>query len=379
MPDLGGLAIAALTVLAAIVGLRLLFLTVLGFVRPAMFIEEVRGTGGKDDIVPGLADLIESELAALREEGGGPGLRLVTTPDAAIDVGTIEAGGSHLKELNALLHLLPGRTRTVSSQLQPAGALGQGMTLTLGTSAKRVLATTTLWEGLFLSPGELPADLVTTSKDGSLIHEGRHCLGLAAAAWIAYQALRSSTAADRTGLLTQDWESYAFFRIGARMQLLGLMTVARRLYIDALARDPRNRGALFNLAVLDFQESNERSSIERLATVLAEIERTRSDRDSASEYDRLWYRAMYNMAAAWLNQAARTLQSVEESARKAQLLVSTLVSTADVTIEDIGGEDALTTGSRYGDLVRFLVEVRAASIVIYSDAWALAPTQGTTT
>src|SRR5262245_54097112 len=113
LPDLSDLASAAVLATAAIVALRLLYLTITGLLYPSMFIEDAKGADGKDAIA-GVAELLESELSSLREEGGGPSLQLLTTMDAAIDVGSIEGEGSRLKEVGALLRLLPGRTTRVS-------------------------------------------------------------------------------------------------------------------------------------------------------------------------------------------------------------------------------------------------------------------------
>jgi hypothetical protein len=369
MPDLGSLATAAVTALAGVVALRLVYLTIISFARPSIAVEPVEAADGKDEDQRGIQELIQAELSALREEGGGPSLLLMTTPDAAINIGDIEAGGGPLKQFGALLKLLPGRTRVLSGQMQPAGAMGQGITLTLRTSTNRIASTVTLWERQYVSSRDLPADIAAdgeTEKPATV--EARECLGLAAAAWTAYRALESSGAADRVGLLTQDWESYALFRVGARMQFLGLFAAARRLYLDALARDPRNRGALFNLAIIDIREQNERAAIERLTTVLAELT-TRNPLGDIEpwQFDRLWYRANYNILAAEWNQAVRA-GAVDLARGHIKERIRNLVGMADRVIDRLGGEDALDAGGRFADLVRFLVDVRSAAIVIYSDA-----------
>jgi hypothetical protein len=369
MPDLGSLATAAVAALATVVALRLIYLTIIGFARPSIAVEPVQSTTGKEEDEHGIQELIEAELSALREEGGGPSLLLMTTPDAAIAIGEIEAGGGPLKQFGALLKLLPGRTRVLSGQMQAAGALGQGITLTLRTSTNRVASTVTLWERQYVSARDLPADIAADGeKDKPATAEARECLGLAAAAWTAYRALEGSTAAERVGLLTQDWESYALFRVGARMQFLGLFALARRLYLDALARDPRNRGALFNLAIIDIREQNERAAIERLKAALGELTTRNPLRDIEPWlFDRLWYRANYNIIAAEWNQAVRT-GTVAEAREPIKARIRTIVKMADRTMDRLGGEDALDAGGRFADLVRFLVDVRAAAIAVYSDA-----------
>jgi hypothetical protein len=369
LPELGELAGTALTVVASIIALRLVYLTVVGFAHPALFIEAAKSTSGEAGGAEGMSDLIQGELAALKEEGGGPWLRLLTTTDAAIDVGSIESGGGRLKDLGALLRLLPGRTRTVRLQLLPAGAMGQGIAVTIETSTNRVGATTTLWERRYARAAEFPADIaIDTEKTRAASTEALECLGLAAAAWVAYQTLRASPSADRAGLLTQQWESYALFRVGARMQFLGLATAARRLYLEALTDDPRNRGALFNLGVLDFQEGNEQSAIDRLSVVEEEIRR--NPIPDAWRFDRLWYRTEYNIAAAEWNLAFRQGKPSPEVKSRVRRRIRDLVEAADDAIDQLGGADMLQTGSRYADLSRFLVDVRSAAIVIYSDARA---------
>jgi hypothetical protein len=369
MPDLGNFATAAVTALVAVVALRLIYLTIIGFARPSIAVQPVQAATGKEEVEKGIQELIQAELSALREEGGGPSLLLMTTPDAAINIGDIEAGGGSLKQFGALLKLLPGRTRVLWGQMQPAGAMGQGITLTLRTSTNRIASTVTLWERQYVSARDLPPDVAADGDEAKPASaEARECLGLAAAAWTAYRALESSSAADRVGLLTQDWESYALFRVGARMQALGLFAAARRLYLDALGRDPRNRGALFNLAIIDIREQNERAAIERLIAVLAELT-TRNPRGDIEpwQFDRLWYRANYNILAAEWNQAVRA-GAVDEARERITERIRNLVAMADRVIDRLGGEDALDAGGRFADLVRFLVDVRSAAIVIYSDA-----------
>lgn len=368
--DIGALASAAIAILATLVALRVIYLTIVGFARASIFVEPVRAaaSGDKDQDEPGIAELIQSELVNLKEEGGGPGLQLMTTADAAIPVGEIETSGGRLKEFAALLKLLPGRTRVVSGRMQPAGAMGQGITITIRSSSNRVSGTITLWERDFVAAQDLPADIAVDATDAKRASaEARECLGLAAAAWVAYRALQSSSVNERTGLLTQDWQSYAQFRVGARMQFLGLRTAARRLYLDAVSRDPRNRGALFNLAILDIYDQNERSAIERLRAVVDELERNPCGDVEPWLLDRLWYRAVYNIAAAGWNEAIRT-NSVGGAQGEVKARLRKLVAAADATIDRLGGEVAMGSGSRFADLVRFLVDVRSAAIVLYSDA-----------
>lgn len=364
--DFVEVAALALAGLLSLVGLRLVYVVLMRFVRPSLYIEAV--SAATDEDAKGLSDMIRSELHALREEGGGAGLHLVTAPDTAVDLGAITSVSTELQVVNALLSLLPGRTRLVSASLQSAGLLGQGMSVSIRNTENRIGGSVTIWENSFAAASEVRGDRPVDGPEHLDSNEVREMLTIAASAWIAYRALQGASVRQRSALLTQDWESYALFRVGARQQQAGALLSARRLYLQALERDPRNRGALFNLAVLDLRDLDEPPAIERLDLVIDEIVRADSGDDEPWRFDRLWYRAVYNRAVARLHRGMRRSKGLNQDERASiKNDLRDVAEAADLTIALLGGQDAERAGGRFADLVRFLVEIRSAAVVTFAD------------
>jgi hypothetical protein len=182
---------------------------------------------------------------------------------------------------------------------------------------------------------------------------------------VAYYLLQRARTTDRAALLSQDWESYAHFAIAARLQASGYAAAARNGYAAALDRDPRNRGALFNLGVLDLVEESNDFAEERLAAAVDEIERIPGVRPLGM--DRLWYRATYNHAVAkWHRYLAGSSPSSEDRFQARQLAES-VVRASDATLRELGGADAMWLGGANADLARFLSMVRGAALLLYAD------------
>lgn len=111
-----------------------------------------------------------------------------------------------------------------------------------------------------------------------------------------------------------EWLSYAYFRAGVECQESRRSDKAIALYARALERDPDNRIALFNRAVLtataDSGQRPRESGLHtfdgdraKAADALVALERVQKLADGSDELRRepLWYQAGYQRTAAALN------------------------------------------------------------------------------
>jgi hypothetical protein len=141
--------------------------------------------------------------------------------------------------------------------------------------------------------GSQPASVLT---QGESIKERKRRLGIAVASWAIYQWLLGRSR-DRIALLTPDWRSYALFRLGVEWWGLNSREHARRAYKEALSVDPFNRGALFNLGIVEATRGCHAAALALFEATRAETERVSRGIPGARSTDPLWYRAVYNSAA----------------------------------------------------------------------------------
>lgn len=254
--------------------------------RRSLAIEDF--TGPNPEIAKGLSALVRTELHRLREEGAGVGLRFVEGPDKPISIpDEIKSLPGPLGGLAALAVLVPQRVQTLAGRVHPPGERGVGLTVSLLSGSRETRGSITVWEEEFGSGNEA---------------EASYRLAIAGAAWVAYQLVKPGYRREHRALLTWDWQSYALFRVGAVCHEAGDTAAARSAYAKALDIDPLNRGALFNLATLDFADRCHAPAIARFDLVRAETERAGGATGHA--YDRLWYRSTFNVAAAYLHERA---------------------------------------------------------------------------
>ena len=154
------------------------------------------------DVGSALSRVVEDELAALRREGGGEGLRLVQAPDPKVDLPS-EASDlvPQAKAITALLGFLPSNVDVLKGELLPEGASGVGVSVTLVAPGSRVIGSTTVWEREFDPTWvrrrikSTPETKESTTSDRT-IREAYYKLGVAAAAWTIY-ALRLGRRSSR--------------------------------------------------------------------------------------------------------------------------------------------------------------------------------------
>lgn len=241
--------------------------------------------------------------------------------------------------LGALLHIwrviAPRERFTLDGTVLPAGDNGPGLTLTLSRRKGQVVAATTVREQTYdpwrhaTEPGGEPRSLVTRY----------YLLAEVAASWtqfhlvvhytsrryhvlrrLAYQdpvtpdRLKARTDAERAfaTLGTHDDQSYALLRAGLYWQRRDDWYRARSLYIKALARDPENVLASFQLGVIEIFLNRREAAIRPLEfaeKAYDEPLRWRSlrhwkgavehgDDNGAPRCKPLWYQAAYNLLRA---------------------------------------------------------------------------------
>lgn len=174
--------------------------------------------------------------------------------------------------LTLLSRLSPNRPWRVTGTLRPADPeRGAGLTLVLARRRNDAIPPLTVWErDFFLVPSDAAAK---AAGDGDALLARYQRLALPAAVWLAFSPALGHNP-DEPALGTKRWRSYASFAVGEDAQELGEDACARRLYDDALVRDPGNLGARTNLAAIllspDPGESKEAKS-ERLRLLRDQI------------------------------------------------------------------------------------------------------------
>ncbi|HEY0156853.1 MAG TPA: hypothetical protein VGF28_06115 [Thermoanaerobaculia bacterium] len=102
-----------------------------------------------------------------------------------------------------------------------------------------------------------------------------------------------------TVLGTNYWRSYALFNAGVRREQEGDLESAEKLYVEALKRDPRNRGARLNLGALLLagNEHDRQRGIEQVKRA-----REESSRGPTVEADPIYYASSVRLAATLYNE-----------------------------------------------------------------------------
>lgn len=234
---------------------------------------------------------------------GAGGVDLVATPFAAKtaleEVSDVLSGVPQGKIAAAALKLarraLPRDTLHLSGSLLESPLRGAGLALSLVDEAGNVIASTVLWAGEFDPYPEPGAD-----KEA----EGQRMLRLArgGATWAEFTALRHHGALGddddwRRHLGTRDWKSYALGQIAFSERNGRSALVTQADYARAIDRDPHNLHAIFNLANVDLQRSDNVQARRRFNTVTTELG-AREEGRGLLQRDPVRYQAAYGRAVA---------------------------------------------------------------------------------
>lgn len=253
-----------------------------------------------------VANAVREQYRRLRTENGGTNLTHVTAAGEAFGgppkpiVDAYPQAGIVFGLIGIVDRLLPSRNREVSGAIRPRDPIrGVGLSLTLARRYGKVFDEITLWESTFGPPA--PAD----AKDGSATAYDR--LAVPAAVWLLYAAgnhgfgRRWSTIILKRSfriLGTAEWMSYAQFAVGAERQGRGDVPGALGGYRAALARDQANRGATFDLAIIELQAKTPEGFASGFAR-LVELRKTISKGGHAAR-EPMWYRVKYAQTVAWM-------------------------------------------------------------------------------
>jgi hypothetical protein len=199
--------------------------------------------------------------------------------------------------------LLPPHIITLTGKIQPAGIRGIGISLELTDSqSKRQLASYTLWQDEF-DPDTPPKPDATDPKPYLRLAEP-------AAVWAMFSYFQdrwehgSWWQPHRRLCLsgTSDWQSYALLQAGTNWVRDKDREKGRQLYHRALTKDPKNYGALTNLASLAMQEETTDPAVKRKQYALAAKQLTDAREAIRCAGNRLrdpaWYIASYRLGIA---------------------------------------------------------------------------------
>jgi len=232
----------------------LVVVSVKRFRNPSLVIKPFADGGVETKVGVAVAGLVEAELIDLSERGKGSGDRfqldfvVANVELLARDENLSEAMGSLAETsqlqlavaLMSLVDRLFGRRSLVAEgELMPPGDQGNGVLLAL-FRRNALQAREAQW-------APVPGDAAPASEDPP---DPQPYYGLAprAASWVQYEAARSLDSSVR--LITESAESFALLVSGLALQRKASISRAELLYARALALDPDNVAALFNLAIL---------------------------------------------------------------------------------------------------------------------------------
>jgi tetratricopeptide (TPR) repeat protein len=256
--------------------------------RPTFSVEPLTDTG-TDPLGPAVAGLIRGRVT-WRTDGFGLNLVSGQAGIASAFSGLGEASSeasAAVAVVTFLTSLLPRRRFQLTGQLQPPGEEGVGISLELSQNGDAV-ALWSFWGASF----DCAKDSTATAYQQ---------LAVACAAWADIWMTKTLGG----GLLTDDPQSWAFFRCGLDAQRLDNGERAQILYEQALAADATNVGAMANLGIIFRRPPHRKEDAEDyLLRALKLIEGDGTAPGMAPKANPDWYRIRYQLAALYANWAA---------------------------------------------------------------------------
>jgi tetratricopeptide (TPR) repeat protein len=323
------------------------------------------GTGkfeaADDNVGHDIEVAVRGHLNSLIEDFGGPQLGKV---DASGDAFSVPASLSQEYPQVALVTGL----LTFIDRLFSRGWVVDGRLLERDTASGAGLAMTVSRRGKVRRQVVLRERDFGTPAAESDVAVARESLAIAAAVWLMYeQASRSVLGLGRKSprlLGTTSWRSYALFAIAQATRRRDDEARSRRADLDALAQDPRNAGARFNVATGFLKLSAEKPTQfggfasfarDELVSLQGEVE-------LESGYDKrpLWYRVTYQRVVATFQTAAPLPAAEAEAFRLAWTI-----------LHRQGGFARPWRPSRSRELRKFLSSAWPAAAVVLASAQVL--------
>ncbi len=210
---------------------------------------------------------------------------------------------------------LAPNTLALSGEMHKSPTHGAGLTLAL-KGKNRVIAEDTLWQKDY-EPGYAPPDDDNKKNPDAFYH-----LTTIAAIWVFFQLLKQQDRNEQTEsftlLGTNNWHSYAYFRMGQHWLQDGETGKAKQMYKKALQRDEKNRFALFSLAVIYTRDEKYKDAFALLKAAKQIVDkdddsrgkntelkwfkklRGRAENKKSLQGDVTWYKITYQLAATTL-------------------------------------------------------------------------------
>jgi hypothetical protein len=195
--------------------------------------------------------------------------------------------------LNLIRSLIPRTTLTVQGRVVTADD-GVGLALSLVEGGGQVVRAVVLKQRDY-GP-EYAADDEDKQQDAANRRGALERLTGAGAVWLQHMVVDLGHGSEGAGWSSADWQSDAFFEAALLARHEG-PDAQQELYAAALDRDPQNRAAAFNVAVLESREGAWARAARRLAEIAA-AERT--DAALHGELAVLWFQATYHQAVVAL-------------------------------------------------------------------------------
>ncbi len=344
-----------------------------GFFFKRLDIEDFN-KGAVGDIAQGLEVLLEESLKRFETEGRRQRVHLVAGPISELKIpASIKEATPQLNIISDLIEwAFPQKVIALSGYLQKTADRGAGLTLSLVEKwTGNIVANNTIWQKDY----DPMMTLSSNEKDPMPYYR----LADLAATWTLFQLHASSGGGFLTKLRqnmrtffrlptpseefiplgTKDWQSYAYFKAGVSWSLEGEKEKARQLYVEALSRDINNRGALFNLGVIDMESGEYDKAVERLlmAKNSAEKEKTNSLYN-----DPVWYGAMYQLAASFQYKVMKA----EEGQEKAKQELNEAEETAKNLVTKINEEIESVQKNENKVLNQYLESFRPMAVILYA-------------
>lgn len=235
---------------AAAISLRLAFMFVQAvwryFTARSLLVQAFAKADGLD-IGGAFALLIRNSMGRLSESGEDIRIDLASRwadpVTISSDLASAIPQGALVSGLIQLVALIaPNHDRVLTGSLQTTSPRGPGVTAALEWRGGGIIDTITIWQDELPSvpaaPPAAPPDMKTFSP-----------FAFAVAVWTAQKMDPKGFARMGTG----SWLSYVAFSAGDRAQRAGYFATARDLYLRALASDPANEPARFNLGVVELR------------------------------------------------------------------------------------------------------------------------------
>jgi tetratricopeptide (TPR) repeat protein len=218
-----------------------------------------------------MAWLIQENLTRLSGNQEDTRLGLISSPPEEIDIPSqVSDLSPTIKVLSAVLRfLVQPKMYTLSGSLHAAAGHGAGMTLLLRTPSGDLAHSVTIWQRTY-DPRTNPK-APESVKEQPATPSPYYRLAPVAASWVLFKWRSEVRGNDSSILGTRSWESFALFQSGVDWQLYRDVERARDLYLESLAKDPGNQGALLNLGGLDGEAGDYVRAIERIEILLGSL------------------------------------------------------------------------------------------------------------